>query len=330
VRVAVIGATGLVGQTMLQVLEERNFEVTSLFPVASANSVGKNIIFRNVEIPVISIEACLLLKPDLVLMSAGGEVSLNWAKQFVEEGATVIDNSSAWRKDLNVPLVVPEVNGRFLSGREKLIANPNCSTIQLVTALGGIHRELGIRRISVTTFQSVSGSGIKGLEQWWGELKQDRRGDYYPHQIHANVIPHCGAFTVDGFTVEEQKLIDETRKIFNDYHIRIAPTCTRVPVALGHSESVIVETFRPFEMDGLFKIFRETPGVIVSDNPVTNTYPMPLAAQGRDEVFVGRIRKDPTQAYAFHCWIVADNIRKGAATNAIQIAEYIIRRRSRI
>jgi aspartate-semialdehyde dehydrogenase len=329
-KVAVFGATGMVGHTMLNILEERNFPVSELFAVASEYSVGKEVNFKGGKIEIISPENCLAQKPDIVLMSAGKGPALYWAPKFVEAGATVIDNSSAWRNDLDVPLVVPEVNGNRLSGREKLIANPNCATIQLVAALNGVHKNLGIRRIIVTTFQSVSGSGIKGLAHWHGELTENKRGTFYPHQIHGNIIPQCDEFEESGFTKEEMKLINETRKIFDDYHILVAPTCTRVPVAFGHSESVIVETFRPFDMEGLINIIRNTKGVIVKDDPSTQTYPMPLSCEGSDEVFVGRIRRDNTQTHGFHCWIVADNIRKGAATNAIQIAEYLIKRRAAI
>jgi len=329
-KVAVFGATGMVGQTMLSVLEERNFPVDELFAVASEHSVGKEITFNNKSIKICSAADVLEKKPDLVLMSAGKEPALYWAPKFVENGATVIDNSSAWRNDLDVPLVVPEVNGSRLSGREKLIANPNCATIQLVTALNGVQKNLGIRRIIVTTFQSVSGSGIKGLKHWHGELTENKRGTFYPHQIHGNIIPQCDEFEETGFTKEEMKLINETRKIFDDYHILVAPTCTRVPVAFGHSESVVVETFRPFDMEGLMSILRNTKGVIVKDDPSTQTYPMPLSCEGSDEVFIGRIRRDNTQTHGFHCWIVADNIRKGAATNAVQIAEFLIKRRSAI
>lgn len=325
-KVAVIGVTGLVGQTMLKVLEERDLPVETLIPVASEISIGKTVNFRENSYSIVDVDSALALKPDLVLMSAGSDFSKRFAKSFTEAGALVIDNSSAWRQDHAVPLIVPEVNGSTLTGKENLIANPNCSTIQLVVALNGIRKNLGIRRLVITTMQSVSGSGMKGLQHWHKELTSQQKGTFYPHHIHANIIPQVDSFRDDGFTQEEHKLISETRKIFNDHHILIAPTCTRVPVAVGHSESVLVETFRPFDMMEIFNMFRKTPGVIVMDQPETSTYPTPLAIEGRDEIFVGRIRRDHTQAHGFHCWIVGDNIRKGAATNAVQIAELMLKK----
>lgn len=325
-KVAVVGATGLVGQTMIKVLEERDFPLDELIPVASENSVGKTILFKDKSYTTVSMDTAISMKPDLVLMSAGSGVSKMYAKSFNAVGAIVIDNSSAWRMDLNVPLVVPEVNGSSLVGNEMLIANPNCSTIILVVAMNEIHKNLGIRRMVVTTMQSVSGSGMKGITHWHQEMTTGVKGDFYPHHIDKNIIPQVDSFKEDGFTLEEAKLINETRKIFQDHHILIAPTCTRVPVAVGHSESVLVETFRPFEMYEIHTIFRRTPGVVLMDQPETSTYPTPLAIEGRDEVFVGRIRRDVTQAHGFHCWIVGDNIRKGAATNAVQIAELFVRK----
>lgn len=325
-KVAVVGATGLVGQTMIKVLEERSFPLDELIPVASENSVGKTILFKDKSYTAVGIDTAISMKPDLVLMSAGSAVSKMHAKSFNEVGAIVIDNSSAWRMDLNVPLVVPEVNGSSLVGNEMLIANPNCSTIILVVAMNEIRKNLGIRRMVVTTMQSVSGSGMKGITHWHQEMTTGVKGDFYPHHIDKNIIPQVDSFKEDGFTLEEAKLINETRKIFQDHHILIAPTCTRVPVAVGHSESVLVETFRPFEMYEIHAMFRRTPGVVLMDQPETSTYPTPLAIEGRDEVFVGRIRRDVTQAHGFHCWVVGDNIRKGAATNAVQIAELFVRK----
>ncbi len=325
-KVAVVGATGLVGQTMVKVLEERDFPLSELIPVASENSVGKSILFKEKSYTTVSIETAIQLQPDLVLMSAGSSVSKKYAKSFTEKGSIVIDNSSAWRMDLNVPLVVPEVNGYTVVGNELLIANPNCSTIILVVALNEIRKKLGIRRMVVTTMQSVSGSGMKGISHWHQEMTTGVKGDFYPHHIDKNIIPQVDSFKEDGFTLEEAKLINETRKIFQDHHILIAPTCTRVPVAVGHSEAVLVETFRPFEMHEIHAMFRRTPGVVLMDQPESSTYPTPLAIEGRDEIFVGRIRRDVTQAHGFHCWIVGDNIRKGAATNAVQIAELFIRK----
>jgi aspartate-semialdehyde dehydrogenase len=325
-KVAVVGATGLVGQTMIKVLEERDFPLDELMPVASENSVGKTILFKDKSYTTVSIDTAISMKPDLVLMSAGSAVSKMYAKSFNAVGAIVIDNSSAWRMDLNVPLVVPEVNGSSLVGNEMLIANPNCSTIILVVAMNEIRKNLGIRRMVVTTMQSVSGSGMKGITHWHQEMTTGVKGDFYPHHIDKNIIPQVDSFKEDGFTLEEAKLINETRKIFQDHHILIAPTCTRVPVAVGHSESVLVETFRPFEMYEIHAMFRRTPGVVLMDQPETSTYPTPLAIEGRDEVFVGRIRRDVTQAHGFHCWVVGDNIRKGAATNAVQIAELFVKK----
>lgn len=325
-KVAVVGATGLVGQTMIKVLEERDFPLDELIPVASENSVGKTILFKDKSYTTVSMDTAISMKPDLVLMSAGSAVSKMYAKSFNAVGAIVIDNSSAWRMDLNVPLVVPEVNGSSLVGNEMLIANPNCSTIILVVAMNEIRKNLGIRRMVVTTMQSVSGSGMKGITHWHQEMTTGVKGDFYPHHIDKNIIPQVDSFKEDGFTLEEAKLINETRKIFQDHHILIAPTCTRVPVAVGHSESVLVETFRPFEMYEIHAMFRRTPGVVLMDQPETSTYPTPLAIEGRDEVFVGRIRRDVTQAHGFHCWVVGDNIRKGAATNAVQIAELFVKK----
>ncbi|MDA0930742.1 MAG: aspartate-semialdehyde dehydrogenase [Bacteroidetes bacterium] len=328
-KIAVVGATGLVGRQMISVLEERSVPCSELIPVASERSLGKTISFKGNPVPIVSLEQALLMSPDYALFSAGSALSLEYAERFAKQGCCVIDNSSAWRMDQNVPLVIPEVNGYVLNGHERIIANPNCSTIQLLVALAPIHRSFGIRRMVVVTFQSVSGAGKKGYDQWMGELKgNEQRPQAFPHPIHGNVIPQCDSFESDDFTKEEHKLIRESKKILNDYSILIAPTCTRVPVAVGHSESVTCELFRPFEIPQLLETFQKAPGITVFDNPEQNAYPMPLDVAGNDEVFVGRIRRDTTQTHGFHCWIVGDNLRKGAATNAVQILELMIKKES--
>ena len=329
-KIAVVGATGLVGRHMIHILEERGFGEESLLPVASERSIGTQIPFGGKEFEVIEIAAALEAEPDFALFSAGGELSKIWAKKFAEKGTVVIDNSSAWRLDQDTPLIVPEVNGAWLTGKERLIANPNCSTIQLMVAMAPVHKSLGIRRMVVTTFQSVSGAGQNGYQQWVDEVQgAENTTACFPHPIHGNVIPQCDSFEQDGFTKEEMKLIRETKKILNDYHILVAPTCTRVPVAIGHSEAVVVETYRPFDMAELLEIFKRAPGLRLLDQPESMSYPMPLDVAGYDEVFVGRIRRDPTQTHGFHCWIVGDNLRKGAATNAIQIMEIMLDRLKR-
>lgn len=329
-KIAVVGATGLVGRHMIHILEERGFGEETLVPVASERSAGETIPFGGKEFAVVDVATALETAPDFALFSAGSEVSKTWAKKFSESGTVVIDNSSAWRLGQHTPLIVPEVNGAWLTGKERLIANPNCSTIQLMVALAPVHKSLGIRRMVVTTFQSVSGAGQKGYQQWVDEVQgKEEKTDCFPHPIHGNVIPQCDSFEQEGFTKEEMKLIRECKKILNDYHILIAPTCTRVPVAIGHSESVVVETFRPFDMPELLEIFNKAPGLNLLDKPESMTYPMPLDVAGYDEVFIGRIRRDPTQTHGFHCWIVGDNLRKGAATNAIQIMEIMLDRQKK-
>lgn len=322
-KIAVVGATGLVGQTMIRVLEERKFPVETLIPVASPHSFGKKIFFQNRDFPVADHKTAIREKPDIALFSAGGEVSRQWAPKYVEAGITVIDNSSAWRMFPEVPLIVPEVNGTILTPSDRLIANPNCSTIQLVMVLAPIHKAFGIRRIVVSTYQSVTGSGMKAVKQ----LDQEREGitgeKIYPHPIDLNLFPHGGAFEQNGYTAEEMKLVNETRKILNDPHISISPTIVRVPVKGGHSEAVNIECHQPCDVGRVRDLLCQMPGVVVQDNPGENLYPMPLYAEGKDEVFVGRIRTDPWHPNTLNLFIVADNLRKGAATNAVQIAQLL-------
>jgi aspartate-semialdehyde dehydrogenase len=324
-RVAVVGATGMVGGVMLRVLEERNFPLKKLIPVASERSAGKKIEYRGQSEVVVTPEEALSLKPDLALFSAGGETSLNWAKKFTDAGAVVIDNSSAWRMDPDIPLIVPEVNGSSIVPGHRLIANPNCSTIQMVLALSSLHREYEIRRLVISTYQSVTGTGIKAVRQ----LENERQGisgeKAYHYTIDKNCIPQCDVFTPNGYTKEEMKLVNETRKILDDESILITATAVRVPVAGGHSESVNIEFRTDFDLDRIYLLLSQTPGVIVIDDPAKNQYPMPAMSEHKDEVFVGRIRRDESAENALNMWIVADNLRKGAATNTIQIAEYMMK-----
>lgn len=323
-KVAVVGVTGLVGTVMLKVLEERNFPVSQLIPVASDRSVGKSIEFKGQAHRIMSMNDAISQKPDIALFSAGGSTSLKFAPEFAKIGCCVIDNSSAWRMDEGVGLVVPEVNGDLLHGDEKIIANPNCSTIQLVTALNRIHQQYRIKRLVISTYQSPSGTGQKAIKQYFDEkdgknvLDEDRA---YPHPIYQNCLPHCDVFLDNGYTKEEMKLVNETRKILGDDNIAVTATAVRVPVLGGHSESVNVELVNEFELQDVISLFENTEGVVVEDNTDKNEYPTPLACHDMDEVKVGRIRMDLTQPNTFNCWIVADNLRKGAATNAVQIAE---------
>lgn len=323
-KVAVIGATGMVGRMMLKVLEERKFPVDRLFPAASERSIGKEIIFRGKLVKVLSLMEAVEAVPDIALFSAGAAVSKEWAPVFAENGTVVIDNSSAWRMEKEIPLVVPEINAAVLTRKDKIIANPNCSTIQMLMAIAPLHREFTIRRLVISTYQSVTGTGVKAVTQ----LDNERRGlsgeMAYPYPIDKNCIPHCDVFVDNGYTKEEMKLVNETRKILGDDQIRITATAVRVPVTGGHSESVNVEFVREFDLDRVRAILAETPGVILYDNPAEKKYPMPIIAHDRDEVFVGRIRRDFSQEKSLNMWVVADNIRKGAATNAVQIAEYMI------
>ncbi|MEO8591191.1 MAG: aspartate-semialdehyde dehydrogenase [Flavobacteriales bacterium] len=322
-KVAVVGATGLVGGVMLKVLEERNFPVDALLPVATERSVGTTLRFRGVDVAVIGMEAAIAARPDIALFSAGGGTSLEWAPRFAEVGTTVIDNSSAWRMDATKKLVVPEINGDVLTPDDRIIANPNCSTIQMVLALAPLHRAYGVERVVVNTYQSVTGTGVKAMRQMENERKGVEGEMVYPYAIDRNVIPRCDAFLENGYTKEEMKMVHETRKIL-DPNIRVTATAVRVPVTGGHSESVNVEFAREFDMDEVRRLLRAAPGILLYDDPAKDEYPMPLIADGRDEVFVGRLRRDETQPRTLNMWIVADNLRKGAATNAVQIAELLV------
>lgn len=324
-KVAVVGATGLVGRKMLQVLEERQFPVTELIPVASSKSVNSFITFKNEQYKIYSIEQAVEMSPDIAIFSAGSDVSLTFAPKFAERGTFVIDNSSAWRMDSTKRLIVPEINGDILTKDDKIIANPNCSTIQLVMALAPLHTQFKIKRLIVSTYQSVTGSGNKAVDQLKDERSKLGTHKFYPHQIDLNVIPQCDVFTDNGYTKEEMKLVNETRKILNDQSIMVSATAVRVPVVGGHSESVNIEFEKDFEINQISKLLRETQGLIVYDNPQEGIYPMPLISYDKDEVFVGRIRKDLSNPKAVNMWIVSDNIRKGAATNAVQIAEIVIK-----
>lgn len=323
--VAVVGATGLVGTRMLEILEERNFPVTNLIPVASERSAGKKISFRGKEYNVVTPAEAVAMKPELALFSAGGQTSLEWAPRFAEVGTTVIDNSSAWRMDPAKKLVVPEVNAHVLTAADKIIANPNCSTIQLVMVLKPLHDKYKIRRVVVSTYQSVSGTGAKAVEQLLAERNQQPVNRVYPHPIDLNILPQIDVFTDNGYTKEEMKMVKETCKIMGDDSVRLTATTVRVPVMGGHSESVNIEFENEYTLTDVRALLNATDGIVVQDDPSTSFYPMPLYAEGNDEVFVGRLRRDETQDRTLNCWIVADNLRKGAATNAIQIAEYLVK-----
>jgi aspartate-semialdehyde dehydrogenase len=327
-KVAVVGATGLVGQIMLKVLEERAFPVTELWPVASHHSIGRKVMFQGREYPIVSIEEAVAAKPDIALFSAGASVSKEWAPKFAEAGCTVIDNSSAWRMTEGVPLVVPEVNGQILTANDKIIANPNCSTIQLVVALNPLHEKFGIRRIIVSTYQAVTGTGMKAVKQYQDEVKgQVPEAMVYPHPIFANCLPHCDVFLDNDYTKEEMKMVHETRKIMGVPDMPVTATAVRVPVLGGHSESVNIELGADTDVTEIRNLLDHAPGVKLYDNPAANQYPMPILAEGRDAVWVGRIRKDESRDRCWNLFIVADNLRKGAATNAVQIAEYLVKKR---
>ena len=317
----------MVGQVMLKVLAERNFPVTELLPVASERSVGKKILFRDKEYEVIGLEEAVQRKPDFALFSAGGSTSLEWAPRFAEAGITVIDNSSAWRMDVSKKLVVPEINASDLSFEDKIIANPNCSTIQMVMALAPLHKKYKVKRVVVSTYQSITGTGVKAVQQLENEYEGKKGEMAYPYPIHRNAIPHCDVFEENGYTKEEMKLVNETRKILKDDSIAVTATAIRIPVVGGHSESVNVEFEKDFDIDEIRRDLKNFPGIKVQDNLDVNTYPMPIYAEGKDAVFVGRIRRDHSQPNTLNMWIVADNLRKGAATNAIQIAEYLIKKK---
>lgn len=324
-KIAVVGATGMVGREMLKVLEERNVLVTELLPAASSRSVGSVVEFKGKKVKVISMEDAVLAKPDIAIFSAGGSVSLEWAPKFAEVDTVVIDNSSAWRMEPNVPLVIPEVNAHLIQQNDKIIANPNCSTIQLLMVLAPLHKKYGIRRVVVSTYQSITGTGVKAVAQMEAERKGEEAEMVYPYPIDENCLPHCDVFMENGYTKEEMKLTNETKKIL-DPNIEVTATAVRVPVVGGHSEAVNITFEKDFELGDIRKLLHETPGVVLKDNPTSNVYPMPLFSKGKDDVFVGRIRKDFSTEKALNLWIVADNIRKGAATNAVQIAEYVIRK----
>ena len=323
-KVAVVGATGLVGNKMLSILEERNFPVSELIPVASFKSAGKTIRFKENDYKVVTAEDALLLRPDLALFSAGGSVSLEWAPRFAEQGCTVIDNSSAWRMDPTKKLVVPEINANELTKEDKIIANPNCSTIQMVLALAPLHKKYNIKRVIVSTYQSITGTGVKAVEQFENECAGIEGDMVYKYKINRNCIPQCDSFEANGYTKEEMKLVNETKKILSDDSIKVTATAVRVPVVGGHSEAVNVEFSNDFDVNEVRTILSQTDGIVVQDNLDTFTYPMPRYAEGKNEVFVGRIRRDESQANTLNMWIVADNLRKGAATNTIQIAEYLM------
>jgi len=323
-KVAVVGVTGMVGTIMLELLEQRKFPVSELIPVASKKSAGKTVAFNGKAYKIITLEEAVKLTPKIAIFSSGGDVSLSWAPKFEKIGCTVIDNSSAWRMDPKKKLIVPEINANILSKDDKIIANPNCSTIQLVLALFPLHKAYKMKRVIVSTYQSVSGTGVKAVRQMENEVNGIKGEMVYPYQIFKNALPHCDAFMNNGYTKEEMKLANEPKKILNDDSFRVTATAVRIPTAGGHSESVNVEFEKDFTLTMVRKLLNETPGVVVQDNPEVNSYPMPIFAHGKDDVFVGRIRRDESAEKTLNLWIVSDNLRKGAATNAVQIAEYLV------
>ena len=324
-RVAVVGVTGMVGNVMLEVLAEHNFPVTELIPVASEKSVGKKIVFKGTKYTVIGLQQAVSLKPDVALFSAGASVSKEWAPKFAQVGTTVVDISSAWRMDPSKKMIFPEINADVLTKDDKIIANPNCSTIQLLIALAPLQRKYGIKRVVVSTYQSITGTGVKAVRQLENEYKGEKGEMAYHYQIHRNAIPHCDVFEENGYTKEEMKLVRETKKILRDDSIAVTATAVRIPVVGGHSEAVNVELKTDFDINEVRTLLAQSAGIKVQDNTETNTYPMPLYAHGKDDVFVGRIRRDESQPNTLNLWVVADNLRKGAATNTIQIAEYLIK-----
>ena len=323
-KLAIIGVSGLVGSVILKVLAEHRFKVDTLIPVASHKSIGKKIIFNEKKISIVSIEEAITQKPDIAIFSAGANISLEFAPQFAEIGCFVIDNSSAWRMDKSKKLIIPEINGEEITEEDKIIANPNCSTIQMLLPLYNLHKQYKIKRIVVSTYQSISGSGQNAIRQFEAERKGEDAIPVYPYPIDKNCLPHCDDFTENDYTKEEMKLVNETQKIFSDYSLKISATAVRVPVTGGHSESVNVEFNKPFVMSEVKQLISETEGVVLEDDIKNNIYPMPLMAKGKDDVFVGRLRKDISQENTLNMWIVADNLRKGAATNAVQIAEVLL------
>lgn len=322
-KISVVGATGMVGQEMLKVLEERNVNVDELLPAASQRSVGKEVVFKGKPVKVVSMEDAVAAQPDIAIFSAGGSVSKEWAPKFAEAGTTVIDNSSAWRMEPNIPLIIPEVNGHLIQANDRIIANPNCSTIQLLMVLAPLHKEYGIKRAVVSTYQSITGTGVKAVEQMNAERKGENVEMAYPYPIDENCLPHCDVFMDNGYTKEEMKLTNETKKIL-DPSIEVTATAVRVPVAGGHSEAVNITFEKDFELGDIRKMLNDSEGIVVKDNPTSNVYPMPIYSKGKDDVFVGRIRKDHSLEKSLNLWIVADNLRKGAATNAVQIVQHII------
>lgn len=323
-KLAIIGATGLVGSVLLKILKERKFPLTKLILVASKSSIGKKINFNRKAYEIVSLDTALKLKPNIVLFSAGSDVSIEWAPKFKLIGSTVIDNSSAWRMDSSKKLIVPEINAHLLSKKDKIIANPNCSTIQLVIALFELHNKFNIKRLVISTYQSVTGTGVKAINQLESETIGKESEKAYPYKIYKNAIPHCDIFEKNGYTKEEMKLVNETKKILSDDSISITATAVRIPVMGGHSEAVNVEFSNPFEVSDVLKILKNTSGVTIQDDVKQSLYPMPLTSQGKDDVFVGRIRRDYSKENALNLWVVSDNLRKGAALNAVQIAEYLI------
>ncbi|MGN6267893.1 MAG: aspartate-semialdehyde dehydrogenase [Ginsengibacter sp.] len=323
-KIAVVGATGLVGSKMLQVLEERNFPVTELIPVASEKSVGKEVTFKGKKYKVVSAEDAIAARPAIALFSAGGSTSLALAPKFAEAGTTVIDNSSAWRMDATKKLVVPEVNAEVLTKEDKIIANPNCSTIQMVLVLKPLNEKYDIKRVVVSTYQSVTGTGVKAVQQMENERNNVKGEMAYKYPIDKNALPHIDVFLENGYTKEEMKMVNETRKIIGDDSIQLTATCVRIPVVGGHSESLNIEFENDFDLDEVRKILSNAPGVVIQDDVENFVYPMPLSAHEKDETFVGRIRRDESQPKTLNCWVVSDNLRKGAATNAVQIAEYLL------
>ena len=322
-KVAIVGATGMVGNVVLQVLKEQNFPITELIPVASQKSVGKTIEFGSLSFPIVNLETAVEMKPDIAIFSAGGETSLEWAPKFANVGTTVIDNSSAWRMDPSKKLIVPEINGHLLTKEDKIIANPNCSTIQLLLALATLHKEFNIKRVVISTYQSITGTGVKAVQQLENERKDVKGEMAYPYPIDKNCIPHCDDFLDNGYTKEEMKLTNETKKIL-DPNIHVTATAVRIPIVGGHSESVNVEFENDFELNTVRKLLHDSSGITLKDDPTTNTYPMAKYAEGKDDVFVGRIRRDESQPKTLNMWIVADNLRKGAATNTVQIAKLLL------
>ena len=322
-RLAVVGVTGMVGQIMLRILFERNIKIKEFFPVASKKSVGKKITFGNKKFTIIGLNDVIKLKPDVALFSAGGSVSMEWAPKFSKIGCKVIDNSSAWRMKENIKLIVPEINASILKPSDTIISNPNCSTIQMLMAIAPIHKIYNIQRVVVSTYQSITGTGMKAVRQLESELNDEKKEMIYPHQIHKNALPHCDIFLENGYTKEEMKLVDETHKIL-DSKINVTATAVRIPVVGGHSESINLTLTKPFETSDILKLLSKSNGVVVQDNPKENHYPMPIKAEGKDDVFVGRIRRDNSQNNGLNLWVVSDNLRKGAATNTVQILEYLI------